>query len=67
MCELGDEELSLKVPTVRESEGKKFRDIGWWKDEKNYRHYGPIPLTEEERHEQTRINSSDSWLYKNLI
>ena len=29
MCELGDEELSLKKPEAREKPGKKFQDIGW--------------------------------------
>jgi hypothetical protein len=28
MCELGDEELSIKKPQAKEKEGKKFQDIG---------------------------------------
>ena len=28
MCELGDEEMSLRKPEAREPEGKKFVDIG---------------------------------------
>lgn len=64
MCELGDEEMSVKKPEAKEKPGKKFRDIGWYKDSKGYKHYGVIPLTEEERDARTRINSEDSWLYK---
>lgn len=67
MCELGDEELSVKVPTAQEPEGKAFRDVGWWKDSKGYRHYGAIPLTEEERNDRTRVSTSDSWLYDELV
>ena len=67
MCELGDEELSLKKPEAREKPGKKFQDIGWWTDEKGYKHYGPIPQTKEERYGRARISAKDSWLYKDLI
>ena len=28
MCELGDEEMSVKKPEAREPEGKVFQDIG---------------------------------------
>jgi hypothetical protein len=64
MCELGDEELSIKKPQAKEKEGKKFQDIGWWTDSKGYKHYGPIPQTKDERDSRTRINSQDSWMHK---
>ena len=67
MAELGDEELSFKKPEAREPKGKVFQDIGWWKDSKGYKHYGIIPKTNEEKDARTRISSSDSWLYKDLI
>lgn len=67
MCELGDEELSSKKPVEREQISNQFRDIGWYKDSKGYRHYGLIPKTEEERNAKTRISSADSWLYKDSL
>lgn len=66
-CELGDEELSVKKPEAMEKPGKVFQDIGWWKDSKGYKHYGPIPRTDEERNERTRVSAEDSWLYKDMI
>jgi hypothetical protein len=63
MAELADEEISTKKPEAMEKPGKKFQDIGWWTDNKGYKHYGPIPQTREERAGQTRINSKDEWLY----
>ena len=63
MCELGDEELSVKKPVEKEVEIKSYDDIGWWKDNKGYRHYGIIPKTEEERNGRVRIRTEDSWLY----
>lgn len=67
MCELGDEEMSLRKPEAREPEGKKFVDIGWFKDGKGYRHFGKIPQNMDERNAQNRIRTSDSWLYKELL
>lgn len=67
MCELGDEELSVKKPEAREKPGAVFQDIGWWSDGKGYKHYGIIPLTKEERDAGTRISPNDSWLYKELV
>ena len=67
MCELGDEEMSVKKPEAREPEGKVFQDIGWWTDSKGYKHYGPIPLTQEDRDAQTRSRTEDSWLDKDWI
>jgi hypothetical protein len=60
MAELGDEELSLRKPEAREPKGKKFQDIGWYKDGKGYRHYGVIPQNEQERNDRNRIGTSDS-------
>lgn len=67
MCELGDEEMSLRKPEAREKPGKVFQDIGWWKDSRGYKHYGPIPLTNDEKYARTRTRGEDSWLYKDLI
>jgi hypothetical protein len=64
MAELGDEEMSAKKPVPREPAQRQFSDIGWWIDSKGYKHYGVIPKTQEEKHERTRINSEDSWLYR---
>lgn len=67
MCELGDEELSFKKPEERTSKGNSFRDVGWFKDANGYRHFGTIPLTEEERYAANRPRKSDSWLYRELV
>ena len=67
MCELGDEEMSIRKPEAREKPGKVFQDIGWWTDSRGYKHHGAIPLTTEERDAGTRIGTADSWLYKELI
>ena len=67
MAELGDEELSAKSPVEREKIQNQFRDIGWFKDSKGYRHYGVVPITEEEKYAQTRVSSTDSWLYKDSL
>ena len=64
MAELGDEEMSVKKPIAKEKENKRgFNDIGWWTDNKGYKHYGKIPQSEEERYGRTRISAKDSWLY----
>jgi len=60
MCELGDEEMSTRKPEAREPEGKKFVDIGWFKDGRGYRHFGKIPQNIEERNAQNRTRTSDS-------
>lgn len=67
MAELGDEELSMKKPVEKEPKSNQFRDIGWYTDSRGYKHYGAIPLTNEERDGKTRISADDSWLYKDLI
>lgn len=60
MAELGDEELSVRKPEAREPQGKKFIDIGWFKDGKGYKHYGVMPQNEQERNDRNRIGTSDS-------
>lgn len=67
MCELGDEELSVRKPVARDPVGKKFQDIGWYKDGRGYKHYGVIPQNDEERNDRNRINTSDSWLYTDTL
>ena len=63
MCELGDEELSARRPVEREPNGVKFQDVGYYTDNRGYKHYGIIPKTEEERNAKTRPSYEDSWLY----
>ena len=67
MCELGDEEMSIRKPEPREKTNAVFQDIGWWVDSRGYKHHGKIPLTKEERDASTRISQQDSWLYKGLL
>ena len=57
----------MKKPAEKEPKSNQFRDIGWYTDSKGYKHYGAIPLTNEERDGKTRISADDSWLYKELI
>ena len=66
MCELGDEEMSVKRPEAKEVPGKGFQNIGWWTDNKGYKHHGVIP-SKEDRDGRSRISANDSWLYKALI
>lgn len=66
MCELGDEELSVRKPEPKDMIDNEFRNIGWYNDSRGYKHYGIIPQTEEERNDNSRIRASDSWLYKEL-
>ena len=63
MAELADEELSFKKPLERNEVSRKFRDFGWWTDANGYKHYGAIPLTQEENDTRRRIREQDSWLY----
>lgn len=60
MAELGDEEMSSKKPQTEEKYNKEFRDIGWFTDERGYKHYGVIPKTQEEKYAQNRIRKRDS-------
>ena len=43
MAELADEELNGITPKKTESISNQFQDIGYYKDEKGYTHYGVIP------------------------
>lgn len=43
MCEIADEELSEVVPVAIKDVKKEFQDIGYYKDEKGYTHFGVIP------------------------
>jgi hypothetical protein len=43
MCELADEELSGVTPSVVAPEDKSFKLLGWYTDEKGYKHFGVIP------------------------
>ena len=47
MCELGDEELSLRKPEVVESYSTEFRDVGWFTNEYGRKQYGVIPKNKE--------------------
>lgn len=46
MAELADEELTGFVPKKVEVEIEQFEDIGYYYDEKGYKHYGIIPKTQ---------------------
>jgi len=67
MAELGDEELAVRKPEPVDMYNKEFRNIGWFTDSKGYKHYGAMPLTEDERNDRSRTRTEDSWLYKELI
>ena len=67
MAELGDEEMSYRKPAEKEQRQKVHRDIGWWTDDQGYKHYGVIPINENERYERTRIRTDDSWLDQGLL
>lgn len=43
MAELGDEELNGIAPKEQETEANLMPKLGWWKDERGYKHYGVIP------------------------
>ena len=66
MCELGDEELSVRKPEAQGKYAKEFKPIGWYKDSKGYKHYGVIPQTEEERYSKNRVSQLDKWLEDEL-
>ena len=67
MAELGDEEMFVRKPEPEHQVEKEFKDVGWWKDNKGYKHYGVIPTTEEERNGRARIRATDSWLYQDNL
>lgn len=58
--------MSVKRPEAKEVPGKGFQNIGWWTDNKGYKHHGVIP-SKEDRDGRSRISANDSWLYKALI
>lgn len=66
-CELGDEDLSLRKPEPREQISKEFRNIGWYKDSRGYKHYGVIPVNGDYTNEKTRIRTEDKWLYSDYL
>ena len=43
MAELADEELGGVTPKTVKKQEEKYEDIGWYKDEKGYKHFGVIP------------------------
>ena len=67
MAELGDEEMSVRKPVERQEMGTQFRDIGYYRDSRGYKHYGVIPKSEEERDVKRRPSPGDSWLYKDAL
>jgi len=47
MAEIADEEVSELVPVAVKEVSQDFQDIGYYKDEKGYVHYGVIPKTKQ--------------------
>jgi hypothetical protein len=43
MAEIADEEVSELVPVAVKETKKEFQDIGYYTDEKGYKHFGVIP------------------------
>jgi hypothetical protein len=43
MAEIADEEVSELVPVAVKEVSQDFQDIGYYKDEKGYTHFGVIP------------------------
>ena len=43
MAEVGDEDLNGVLPKIQKDISKEFQDIGYYKDEKGYTHFGIIP------------------------
>lgn len=54
MAEIADEELSELVPVAVKDIKKEFQDIGYYKDEKGYLHFGIIP--KQIQQPQARVN-----------
>lgn len=69
MCELGDEEMSLKKPREEKLENTSFQSFGYFTDRRGIKHYGKIPTTPEEYdyYEQKRLRTQDSWLDKGKL
>ena len=45
MCEIADEEISEFVPVEQKPISEQFSDIGYYRDNNGYLHYGQIPKT----------------------
>ena len=43
MAELADEELSGVIPREIEETSSDWQEMGWYKDEKGYKHFGVLP------------------------
>ena len=42
-CEIGDEAMTGITPVKQQNFKKEWKDFGWYKDEKGYKHFGVIP------------------------
>lgn len=69
MCMLADEELIGVIPRVDEIVSAKWRDIGWYVDEKGYKRFGIIQHQQIETkvnmnfYDQSRVRSSRPMYY----
>ena len=75
MVELADQELSGRQPTKVDREVEEFQDIGYYIDEKGYRHFGAIPkkpiqqilINQEKQDDSYRIETSDPRLLQDTV
>ena len=75
MLELADQELSGRQPTKIDKEVEEFQDIGYYIDEKGYRHFGAIPkkpiqqiiINQEKQDDSYRIETSDPRLLQDTV
>ena len=75
MLELADQELSGRQPTKVDKEVEEFQDIGYYIDEKGYRHFGVIPkepiqqiiINQEKQDDSYRIETSDPRLLQDTV
>lgn len=75
MVELADQELSGRQPTKVDKEVEEFQDIGYYIDEKGYRHFGAIPkkpiqqiiINQEKQDDAYRIETSDPRLLQDTV
>ena len=75
MVELADQELSGRQPTKVDKEVEEFQDIGYYIDEKGYRHFGAIPkkpiqqiiINQEKQDDTYRIETSDPRLLQDTV
>ena len=68
MTEIADEEISELVPVAQKEIKKEFQDIGYYKDEKGYTHFGVIPKSTEsqlkanwDQYDGRNINSNPNY------